>query len=396
VRGGGAIAATSDVELYNCNMISNIIISGSMSYGGAIVVNGGSLVISNCVLRANKSNSYCGGIYLSGVSKAEIIDSILSEGRGSGGNGVHAACIWAVSSPSARLLLRRCAFRDNRMIGGGFGGAVYLNGMQQLLVDSCEFSGCSAGCGGAIRNDSCPTVVVNSTFYGCTSDSWGGQFDVRTLTYFINCTFAGGYANKESVSQNGAAAARVYCNDVYLNTVMAYNYLLSDLYMNHDHGNLGGSSARYNSIYDATDTAGVGLTLATSLSEIESASKLFASYHEGNTVPLLATTLTLSRNVVFPDVEVLKPGKADRPLVVPIEKGGLLDGTGYPVKANADYSYVAYSTDGGTSWTTLYGVDDETAQLITKDQRGVPYKGRTPIGAAAVAAQASGLILVVR
>ena len=97
--------------------------------------------------------------------------------------------------------------------------------------------------------------------------------------------------------------------------------------------------------------------------------------------------------VVYPPITD-NPKNPNQPRVVGIVKGGMLDGTGYPVKANADFSYIAYSADNGATWTDFYGTDDGTAQLITADQRGIAYyKGKTPIGAATFA-QAAGLTIL--
>jgi hypothetical protein len=393
-RGGGAIYSKSHVELYDCNLVSNVVISGTMSYGGAIcMADAGTLTVSNCLFYADRSRSCAGVIYLNNSGEAIFTDTFFLNCDNYGGNGANGGCIWSASNHLSPMTFRRCVFRDcNVLTTSGLAGAIFSENAP-MLVDSCEFTRCSAQCGGAIRFAG-RSVFVKTTFAECSAGSWGGQVDARTDGFYINCTFTGGYAAAED--RNGGGLVRISGRATLLNTVLAYNYHKPLLIMNADFGNYGGSQTVINSIFNQVGADGVALTLATNLVGISSAARLFASYRESNSLLLYGSSCVLARSVVFPEREVQKEGRPDRPLVVPIEKSGLLEGTGYPVKANADYSYVAYSADGGTTWTDLFGTDDGTAELIAADQRGIPYyRGWTPIGAATFV-PGTGLILLVR
>ncbi len=410
-RGGGAIYAEADVELVSCRLEGNCIPAGSVSYGGAIYMAQGALVARNCVFDSNYSRSYCGGIRMAPEATSVLLEDCLVEhGYCPGGNGAHAGFMWANMSNAAGKFIRfnRCVFRDNYLeAAGGFGGALYAESAVPVTITDCEFSECRTGNGGAVRSHGNPTIFVNCTFTGGASsgDSWGPALDIRNTTYFVNCTF-GGNVFLDMQNSGGGSAITLGNPTMLLNCVLAYNYrnvgdgATGDILTNNDIGKFNSSWTCVNTIANGVDANGAAITLALTLEDVDSASKIFADYRSVDSVKFFGTTAALRQSLVFPDYIADKSGKYRSRVFAPV-KGGLLDGTGWPVKVNADYTHICYSVDGGATWTDLYTSgtpDDSTLALISADQRGVPYKnGVPPIGAATyVETSDSGLLIVVR
>lgn len=410
-RGGGAIYAEADVELVFCRLEGNSIPAGSVSYGGAIYMAQGALVARNCVFDSNYSRSFCGGIRMAPDATSVLLEDCLVEhGYCPGGNGVHAGFMWANMSNVAGKFIRfnRCAFRDNYLeTAGGFGGALYAESAVPVTITDCEFSECRTGNGGAVRSHGNPTVYVNCTFTGGASrdDSWGPALDIRNTTYLVNCTF-GGNVFLDMRNSGGGSAIALGNPTTLLNCVLAYNYrnvgdgATGDILTNSDIGKFSSSWTCVNTIANGVDAKGVPITLASKLDVVDSASKIFADYRSVDSVKFFGTTAALRQSLVFPELASDDNGKYRSRVFAPA-KGGLLDGTGWLVKANADYTHICYSSDGGGTWTDLYKngtPDDSTLAPITADQRGVPYKnGVPPIGAATVAeTSASGLQIFIR
>ena len=86
--------------------------------------------------------------------------------------------------------------------------------------------------------------------------------------------------------------------------------------------------------------------------------------------------------------------------IVASKDGGVLDRAGWPVKHSADWSSIAYTKDGGATWTALVGTIEAATIPLAADSRGVAYAMRNglpvpPIGSATGAAQAPGLKIVI-
>ena len=399
IRGGGAVYATANVEAYNCLFASNAIPQGSMSYGGAICMDGGSLTATNCVFDFNISRSYCGGIYLSAnTTGATFMDCSASRSYNPGGNGVNAGFLWSNMATGKPLDIIRCVFRSNRILAtGGMGGAVFAEGAQTVHVVDCEFTDNVAGSGGAIRSHG-PTTYLNCTFRGNTCmGGWGPAIDIRNTTYVVNCTFAGNMHYTAQGVQCGGAVALGNAT-TFLNCVFAYNYLNASTSPSSalDIAKFGGTFSCVNSVDNGIGNTGAAITLATTLAGVPSATKLFAGYAETNRMNFCGTEYSLGSTVVVPTLET-DPKNQYFSKVVGIDRDGILCQKGYPVKASANHAYIGYSTNNGSTWTTLVGTDDGTAQPITSDQRGIAYyRNKTPIGAATYHSPVSGSSIVIR
>ncbi len=386
IRGGGAIyAENSALEIVGCNFVSNVVINGSVSYGGAICHNGGTISVSGTRFDCNRSKSFCGAVYLNGLTSAEFTDCLCLNSDEPGGNGVHGGFLWTKMNSPATIRFTRCAFRNDNCLGtGAQGGAYFAEGSALNYFIDCEVSGCTASNGGGLRNHGVG-YFVNCTFFRNVGNQWGAQIDGRADNYYVNCTFVGGVANETKEGNPCGGVLACYAVGNFLNCVGAYNYLgFDDLTPAKDIGRLSGGLNYYNTVYNGLGADGSSITYATSLEDVDTSAKLFADYEMVSTVNYLNEPAhELNRAIIMPKIEELKPSQADRPRVVPIARGGLLNGTGYPVKISADASYCAYTTDGGDTWTTFWGEDDGTAALIVADQAGNAYhRGRTPIGAA--------------
>lgn len=396
-RGGGAIYAQADIELQSCTLLTNCIPCGSSSYGGAIYMAAGSLEARKCVFDANYSESFCGAVY-AGPDAASVLFEDCNAGHSycAGGNGVHGGFMWTKISKGEGKFVRfaRCTFRDNYLRNsGGHGGVLYAEGTAPVTITDCEFADNRAHTGGSVRSHGQPTVYLNCTFTGggMTGDTWGPAIDLRDLSYVINCTFGGNVFLNNQNSSGGSATASGG-SVTYLNCVFAYNYrnvgdgVADAVKTNVDIGKFSGGWTLVNTIGNGKCADGAtDVVYASSLDDVESASKLFADYRMVDTVKIYASDVKLKGEFVFPAFAADPKGKYRSRVFAPV-KDGLLDGSGYPVKVNADYTHICYSPDGGRTWTDLYkngAPDDSTLALVAADQRGVAYyRGRTPIGAA--------------
>ncbi len=107
-------------------------------------------------------------------------------------------------------------FSDNR---GGTGGAISVNGSDELMISRSHFTGNSASNAGAIQISSGLGVITNTVFSGNASNQYGGAvlMDYATLS-FMNSLFS---ANS---STYGGAIFRDLVNaDQYINCTFAGN-----------------------------------------------------------------------------------------------------------------------------------------------------------------------------
>ncbi len=398
-RGGGAISAEGDVEIVSCFFGTNCIPTGSSSYGGAIRQVSGTLSVEDTVFDRDYSSSYGGGVaYLgAGVTSATFRNCKFLENSSSMQNGVAGGAVCAQMASGATLKFLDCVFRGCG--GANQGGAVYCTSSVALVAVNCEFADSYTSFGGAIySNATKPLLFVNCTFLGNAAATWGGALEITDNPLcFVNCTIAGSYC----VGNNGGG---LYASRGLhlLNTVFGYNYWGRSMEFND--GNQGVNTS-LRSLYKGASTApfDTTYTLATSLDEVESSTKLFANYQMVSDMHGAGATgarVQLPKSVVMPtfaeDPKSIYPSR-----VIGIDKDSVLIAGGYPVRVNADYSYVDYSDDGGATWKQFFklmdGVDTENMTLITADQRGVPYRlGRTPIGAATYASENVGTSIFVK
>ena len=398
IRGGGAIFATANVEIDSCYFGTNSV-HASAARGGAICQVAGSLTVEDTVFDHNSSKIYGGGaVYLHGpVTKATFTNCKLIENSSSNVDRPGGAILSLMTGGEMKFF--GCAFRGSNVPSGGRGGAICmydaygLSSATAVTAVDCEFSDGCAGYGGALfLAVSSSPLFVNCTFHGNSTATYSAVLQITSAKpYFVNCTVAGSYDRRD-----GNDCGPLYVGNLnLLNTVFAYNYkgvssaTLSDKY------NQG--FARICSIFDGYSSlsgSNVPYTLATSMEDLKDAIKLFADYE-----------MVSEGHGYLPDARVTQPtalmpklsGDEYDTRVVEIDPEGVLASGGYPVRVNADYSYVEYSDDGGKTWKEFFtrtGASKENLTQIAADQRGVPYAdGAVPIGAATVASSSGDKVL---
>lgn len=391
MRGGGAIYAEADIEIFDCTFEDNVAGSANNSYGGTILLNGVSAQIERITVNRDRSDSFGGGFLYGESVPSLIIRDAAFKGDTSAARG-GALCLKSFTS----LLVERSSFVDCHA-GFTWGGAILLGDgtCGKAVFRDCQFTDCSGQCGGAVRSHAKPGIFVNCTFTGgaMNGDAWGPAIDSRGDDYCVNCTFTGNMFTDNNHGSSGGFAVCKYGSSLqFLNCVGAFNYNRAAADAS---GDLETGKDFYNVSFFNTVCNGKAADRTTDLTP---ETPIFAAFETRASIMCWGNEITLKDGVVVPS---FAPDKKNRyaTKVVGIKKGGILDGTGWPVKVNADYSHICYSADGGTTWTDLYKKgtpDDSTLELITKDQRGVAYcKGKTPIGAATVEPSA-GMYLIIR
>lgn len=375
LRGGGAITVTGPLSLSRCSFLTNSL-NTTGSYGGAVLANGSEVHVADCLFDGNFTGTYCGTMYFGASVTNAVLEGCRFLSGHSGGSGSHGGMLLAAMTGLAPLRLRNCVFRNGHpALDRACGGVLYADSVVRLIAENCEFSnGYGTSTGGAVRmnNGSASAVFVNCTVSDCRAASHGGGLDMRCPCVLVNCTMAGNIMDNTS---DKSASGGVYKGGTLalLNSAVVYNYY--------------GLTAA-GDIQSAPDTmvdsyANSNYARTTTTNGVGDGTCLFAGYRNVGTITNVVVT-TLVSPVIVPVLN----SDAKRVRVVEIAKNGALDRTGYPVKVNANYTYIAYSTDNGTTWTKLQSSmpdDDGTAVRILSDARGVAYRdGKPPIGAAAV------------
>ncbi|MFH1378548.1 MAG: choice-of-anchor Q domain-containing protein, partial [Planctomycetota bacterium] len=151
---GLLILSTGAMTLSNCHFVENTAYDGSGGFGGAIYANGmtGTLTLTDCVFTRNTSWNTGGAIYMYG---------------------------------SAELVVDRCVFAGNAPLQAPFSG------------------------GGAIRTHDTPSQILSSAFVGNWSNDQGGSlmFVGPYLANVVNCTFVDttSYSTSDAIFTTGGS-----------------------------------------------------------------------------------------------------------------------------------------------------------------------------------------------
>lgn len=138
--------------------LDNVTIRHAQSHdnkGGAIYNHGGTLIISNSVITANRSKK--------GGAIANISYATLS--------------------------ITNSTFSANTVTSAYLGGAIYNSENSTVTIEESTFSGNKALCGGAIYNDG-TVEITNSTFSGNEADQDGGAIYNKDEVNIIHSTFS--------------------------------------------------------------------------------------------------------------------------------------------------------------------------------------------------------------
>ncbi|MGI5868495.1 MAG: hypothetical protein ACOX9C_03490 [Kiritimatiellia bacterium] len=420
-EGGGTLRVVGNLRLVDCDFLNSGVATGArFSMGGVghfsgadILVSGCSFVHSNQIRNNNDETIRAGGAFSVGGACTNLLveNTFFASNRIENCQG---AVAFRDDLPANGLMrFRSCIFRDH-----GLGKSIWRHGgligyetgnAQRFVFESCEFyNSIFAGYGGVVRitPGTSSAVFLNCTFAHCRGNEWGSVADARCRTYFINCTVVGN-VNAHATTKGGTLFAINHVR--MLNTACVYNHVdngavAMDMYK------YGGTLAAYNcytrapaGIFDPSDNV---LDYVRQGTPGETATPFFVeAFAEANSFSANGNTVTFSQPVLVP-VMSADPRNPATPRVVeplPNNQGGVLDKMGWPVKANADYSYVAYTKDAGATWIKLHSAmaDDPTATLITADSRGLAYpinRGTDlpmpPIGSATAKTKSGSLIVI--
>lgn len=383
--GGAAVRAKGNLTVNNCYFEGNS--TAGNNYGAVINAHGKNVSIKNCIFKNNSSGSYCAGVHFySTVENASIEDCFFLKNL-AGGTSCNGAAIFSRMSGGS-IFIRDCIFRENGFSAPGGNACVFFSdGVESLYVKDCEFTGNrSSSTSGAIRKNKGVSVFVNCTVANNTSSGHGAGLDLRGNSYLVNCTVVGnGLFNYGDKSASGGIY-RGGSSLNLLNTVVLYNYYVSDADGNAVSGNI------YNQL-NASTLANMA-SFADSSLEVDK-QNFFASYGTMNVIYTHSGSNPDAVTFAEPVPVPLLNDDEKRSRVVEIAKQGNLDGKGLLVKLTDDLSYIGYSSDKGQTWTTFYGEDDGSAKLLLQDQRGVAFsEKRIPIGAAAIEFPMATQILV--
>ena len=422
---GGAVLCEGNATFRNCtfasNQVASVKINGRRTYYGGAIDIGGDLIVENCRFVGNtgpnspvrgasillrgenaairgstfddeRTSSYCGAIYLSPTAKDVTVENCMFSRTRAGGKDCIGSAILSDMDSGAVLRIEGCVFRNCGFnTTGARGGAIGQNKAAELQILDCEFSdNAGSSYGGAIRAEKGTAVLVNSTFTGNAANSHGGALDLRGTSWLVNCTVVGNFLVHVSDHSASAAIYRGSYSISLLNTVAVHNYYNKSSTAGMTQGNVA------NSVNAATLASRASLGDGSAAND-ETA--LFASYGTAASATIhygSGGTITFDSPLPVP----LLNDDERNTRVVEIAKGGPLDKTGYPVKHSADWSAIAYTTDGGSTWTALRGNAEDATILISQDQRGVEYPfsaatglPKTSIGAAAVKRPVGTLVL---
>lgn len=414
--GGGCLRVAGNLSLANSRFIDNGANGCNYSIGGLLCVRSGAVGITNCVFSGSygwdgstQGGNVRGGgaIGIGNDVKDFSMSGCLVEkcvgGSGPGGILINRGCA------DATFRFTDCAFRDIWGVNANWrhGGAVVYDGgnVVTLLFENVEFSRVHyAGWGGVVRvtGGNSRVVFANCTFSGNYGVEWGCCTDTRCLTSYVNCTAVGnvnGHAN--------ANGGTFFCIDRahhLLNTACVWNHSGKGATRN-DTSRYGSTLGVYNSY---NHSAGNGASATDNAMDYDADTAFFAEPFETiSSLPAWTGRETLSADIAVPVLAVDAKGERKDPAlrrVVEIKSkkdGGVLDQAGWPVKHSEDWSSIAYTKDGGATWTALVGNVADATILVTADSRGVAYPmssstglPKCPIGSAAVLADSPTMVLV--
>ena len=393
--GGGCLRVVGDLTLSNSTFVKNGAHGASGNYviGGAVCAKGANVFVTNCVF--SETYGWDGSLsgandlgtlaFASTVTSATVVDTLFEKnaaGHGPGGIYIYGA------GASSRYTVRHCAFRENWGANSSIrhGAAMGMGNQGNLVVEDTEFDlGRANGWGPALRvdNGSSKVVLANCTFVNNDGYEWGGgAVDTRCDTWYVNCTAAG---NVNRANDVRGSTFYVWKTVNVLNSAVVWNYYKNGAEIN-DISRYQGTLNAYNSYFH---TAGNGPQTKVDVRDYDENTKFFADPMQTvSSFSIFGQTLTHSSPISTP---VLRNDAADPDAarVVAIDKTGVLFRTGWPVKHDANWENIAYSQDGGSTWTALRGSADAATIPLAADARGEAYPivdgvPLPPIGSATV------------
>ena len=396
VDGGGCLRVGGDLTLTNSKFKKNGTSAGSGTYslGGDVLAKGATVIVRNCDFsetygwdgNSNGSATDFGALCVVSATTSLLVENTVFEknvAQHAGG------AIYVAGASGGSFVFRNCRFAENKNVQHGIkhGGAVTFGGPGQYLFENCEFAdNRCGGYGGAVRSQdgNANIVFANCTFVNDYGNDWGGAVDSRGPAWYVNCT-AGGNVNKSSNNNGSGTFFTESKSMTILNCALVWNWS-NDGTVKNDTSRYGGSLNIYNSYnYSAGTGPSVHDGLITSYDENTA---FFAEpYASLSSLSCFGSTYSFAQAIRSPVLS--SAPDAATPRVVEIDRNGVLLSTGWPVKHDADWQNIAYSKDGGSTWTALRGSAASATTLLAADSRGAAYAVAdglpvTPIGSATV------------
>ena len=392
--GGGCLRVGGDLTLTNSRFSKNGVSAGSSTYsiGGVVLAKGATVVVRNTVIsetygwgaNANGNANDMGALAVGPATTSLLVEGCVFEKNVAQHGG---GALYVAGASGGRFTVRDSRFVENKNVTHGIkhGGAVTIAGAGAYLFENVEFANNYGWTwGGAVRseNSSATTVFANCTFVNNTGNEWGSAVDTRGPAWFVNCTGAG---NVNGSSQSNGGTVFVISNTRILNSAFVWNWSNNGSVKN-DVSKYDGTLAIYNSW---NFSAGTGANPSDHLSSTYDESTVFFAE------PLVSlSSLTCFNNTYNYGTAIRSPvlsAAADEttPRVVEIDKAGVLFQAGWPVKHDANWENIAYSTDNGATWTALRGSADAATIFLAADSRGKAYPvadgiAIPPVGSATV------------
>ena len=377
--GGGCLRVVGDLTLSNSTFTKNGASGAGGNYviGGTVCAKGANVLVTNCVFSETygwdgnhgSANDLGTLAFASTVTSATVVDTLFEKnaaGHGPGGIYISGA------GASSRYLVRHCAFRENWGAASQVrhGAAMCMGNQGNLVVEDTEFDlGRANAWGPALRvdNGSSKVVLANCTFVNNDGNEWGGgAVDTRCDAWYVNCTAAGNVNRNSDVR---GSTFFVWTTVNVLNSAVAWNYYKTGAEIN-DVSRYQGTLNAYNSYFH---TAGNGPQTKVDVSDYDADTKFFADPMQTvSSFSIFGQTLTHANAISTP---VLRndASNPDAARVVAIDKDGVLFRTGWPVKHDANWENIAYSQDGGSTWTALRGSAAAATIPLAADARGEAY-----------------------
>ncbi|MGB0758422.1 MAG: DUF4347 domain-containing protein [Rubripirellula sp.] len=167
---GGAIRNTSGtLVLNNVKLVSNI-----ATNGGALA-NSGAAVLTGVIISANNADSFGGGVYQTGLSSIQLLESTLDQNSaGMEGGGLH--------NTGGSLTISQSTLSSNES-NGAQGGAIYNIATDDANITNTTFSGNVAAQGAAFYTESNVNVVNTTIAYNSGASSvvvaYGGSVTIK-------------------------------------------------------------------------------------------------------------------------------------------------------------------------------------------------------------------------
>lgn len=186
------------------------------AFGGGMIINNVSPVISNCIFSDNQTDNSGGAVAISGADSAPIFTDCTFRGNVSitektpGGGG-------AIYAYYANLTVINSGFYNNT--ASSTGGAIFNHGTPAIISD-CDFEENLADSAGAISNlNEADSIITNCSFVNNTGTHSGGAIDNYTSHVITsNSIFIGNSA------ENGGAIYNWFFEPVVSNCTFVDNH----------------------------------------------------------------------------------------------------------------------------------------------------------------------------